>query len=316
MRQNFGSLLSATFSSYRQQWQTFSCGIAAGICVLFIAAALIAITIFPLFASLPPSTDLPSNAEFTLLSQQAQQGNPHAKVVLQDKMNQLAVMEKVYIRIIPLLMLFGLVAMVVIIWMEVYAYVAIGHPHFSVTQAFVHSLRFFFPMIGLRIWVGLRSFVWIPLAIAVGSLPFLIVMSARQASPVGILTIFVLSILATVILAITFYPRFFLAPVILIHEKKSILQSAQESNKRSRGHWGKIVGNTIVIVLILNIGAWIVNSVFSFISPLAVLVASIPYHLISLTLLCIFFFHLTRTISEHQQKKAKTTAKKILNSKH
>ncbi len=72
----------------------------------------------------------------------------------------------------------------------------------------------FFPLLGVWIWIFLRSFLWIPI---LGIIP-----------------------------AIIWGPRFYLAPVLLVQEKMGILQSARESYSRTKGYWGKIVGNSIV----------------------------------------------------------------------
>lgn len=77
-------------------------------------------------------------------------------------------------------------------------------------------------MIGLQIWVFLRSFAWVPF--------------------IGI------------VFAIVLGPRFVLSQVILLQEKMSVLQSASESYQRTGGYWGKIVGNEIVAAILGGIG--------------------------------------------------------------
>ena len=73
-------------------------------------------------------------------------------------------------------------------------------------------------MIGLQIWIFLRSFAWIPI--------------------LGVL------------LAIVLGPRFILAPVILIKEKKGVFASASASFERTKGYWGKIFGNMFVVAIV------------------------------------------------------------------
>jgi hypothetical protein len=76
-------------------------------------------------------------------------------------------------------------------------------------------------MLGLNLWLFVRSFVWIPI--------------------LGI------------IVAIIIGPRLSLAPVILVTEKKGVFESASLSYQRTRGWWDKIVGNTIVVCLVVGI---------------------------------------------------------------
>gem|GEM_PF-475025 len=98
--------------------------------------------------------------------------------------------------------------------------------------------KLFLPLLGLHVWIFLRSFIWIPI---IGLIP-----------------------------AIILCPRFVLAPVILIQEKKGIMQSVTESYKRTTGYWGKIAGNIIVMALCafaLGIVVGIISGLLGNISP-------------------------------------------------
>ena len=97
----------------------------------------------------------------------------------------------------------------------------------SVQDVLRRTFENLFPLLGLSVWVFLRSFIWIPL--------------------VGI------------IIAIIIGPRFVLSNVILIKEKRGITESVRESYKRTEGFWGKIVGNMIVASVI----GWVVLFVTS-----------------------------------------------------
>lgn len=81
------------------------------------------------------------------------------------------------------------------------------------------AVKSFFPLLGLMIWIFIRTFAWIPF--------------------VGIVTAIILG------------PRFALAPVIMLQEKKGIMDSASSSYARTMGYWGKIFGNTFVAGLCL-----------------------------------------------------------------
>lgn len=85
------------------------------------------------------------------------------------------------------------------------------------------------PLIGMWLWIAIRSFVWIP---------FL-----------------------GVILAIILAPRFLLTPLYLLEGKKGVLQSATLSYRATKGYWGKIVGNMIVAVVCSGILAAIVSGI-------------------------------------------------------
>jgi hypothetical protein len=67
------------------------------------------------------------------------------------------------------------------------------------------------------VWAFLRSFLWIPF--------------------IGLVPAFIL------------YPRFRFAPIILMNEHKGVMKSVSMSFARSRGYWGKIIGNGMVIGL-------------------------------------------------------------------
>jgi len=98
--------------------------------------------------------------------------------------------------------------------------------------------KLFFPLLGLWIWMFLRSFVWIPF---LGLIPALIL-----------------------------GPRFMAAPIILVKEKKGIMESVSLSLARTKGYWGKIVGNAIVValcVILTGIVAGIVIGIIGFIIP-------------------------------------------------
>lgn len=99
------------------------------------------------------------------------------------------------------------------------------------------AAKSFIPLLGLMIWIFIRTFAWIPF--------------------IGAITAIVLG------------PRFALAPVIMLQEKKSIMDSASSSYARSRGYWGKIIGNTIVaaicmipVVIVVSMVAGLAGFIF------------------------------------------------------
>jgi hypothetical protein len=101
----------------------------------------------------------------------------------------------------------------------------------SVQATFQRLIAFAVPLLGLSVWLFIRSFVWIPLA--------------------------------GIVIAIILAPRFILAPIILMHEGKGVMASASESYARTRGMWGKIVGNTFVASFCAWMAAMVVTIVLS-----------------------------------------------------
>ncbi len=89
------------------------------------------------------------------------------------------------------------------------------------------------PLIGLWIWLLLRSFIWIPF------LGFII--------------------------AIIVGPRLFLSPLYLLEQGKGITESARLSYKATQGQWGKIVGNALLVGIVTMVCASIVSRIAIFI---------------------------------------------------
>ncbi len=125
----------------------------------------------------------------------------------------------------------------------------------------------FFPLLGVLMWTFLRSFLWIPI---LGIIP-----------------------------AIIFGPRFYLAPVLLVQEKMGVLQSARESYSRTKGYWGKIVGNAIVAMLCVVLASIVLSiavGILAIMLPLfASWVSSIVGYMFS-AFLMIFMVKLSVTI--------------------
>lgn len=125
-----------------------------------------------------------------------------------------------------------------------FTYVAIGLLSFlSMTYYFVLALEsdrrldwghvadrvpaLLFRLIGLYIWILLRSFAWVPF--------------------IGFIT------------SIYYIPRFALSGVILASENKGIIESARESLKRSHGFWWKIFSNALLMGLIIACAVYVLS---------------------------------------------------------
>jgi hypothetical protein len=119
-------------------------------------------------------------------------------------------------------------------------------------QVLKESFRRFFPFLGLSILVFLRSFGWVALL----AVPLFI-----MARPVAVGDTFSMgnpmmavwasvAIAAGTILSIIFMPRLILAPVLWLVENLGVSAAIQRSIAVSRGYWGKIFGNFLVLNLV------------------------------------------------------------------
>lgn len=97
----------------------------------------------------------------------------------------------------------------------------------DVGLAFNKTIGNVLPILGLWIWIFIRTFVWIP----------------------------VLGIILGIILG----PRFIIAPLHLLEGKKSIFDSASMSYEETKGKWGKIFGNMFVAGIIVWIAVMVLG---------------------------------------------------------
>jgi hypothetical protein len=93
------------------------------------------------------------------------------------------------------------------------------------------------PMIGLAMWVMLRSFLWIPI---IGIIP-----------------------------AIFLLPRFVASIVYLVRDSKGVLESARLSYGATAGYWGKIWGNWIAAGLLMLFTAIVANIVIAIVAVMS-----------------------------------------------
>ncbi len=144
---------------------------------------------------------------------------------------------------LPMFSVFLLVMMVItIIATTFYTVLAIeGSQDFMVTLRRVPAL--ILPMLGVWIWSFIRSFAWIPI--------------------IG------------VIFAIVLGPRLVMSSVILIKEQKGVFESVSLSYSRSRGYWGKIVGNCIVGSLAVMLAVFVLSILVELVGTVSVTGAAI-----------------------------------------
>jgi len=123
-----------------------------------------------------------------------------------------------------------------------YLVVATGR-HMNTAEALRQTLGKIVSLIGLSIWIGVRSFVWVPF--------------------IG------------VVFGIMLMPRFVPAPVLLLRDGKSIFESASMSYARTSGYWGKILGNTIVAMLCGFVVFVAISMVLRVVSPVSLLLTGV-----------------------------------------
>ncbi|MDB4977956.1 MAG: hypothetical protein JWM56_142 [Candidatus Peribacteria bacterium] len=181
------------------------------------------------------------------------------------------------VREMPIFMALILLAVLVGVFMTklvqaTYLLVASGAAG-PMTGIWLQAMRYILPLIGVGIWSFLRSYIWVPLLSIIPGLfypPFLLILF--------------LAVPAVIILALIFYPRFWLAQAYLIQDKVGIRQSVQLSYERSRGYWGKIFGNIFVWNLVIGISLWIVQIIIGLLMVIFVSATGNAYPLFSVLL--------------------------------
>lgn len=151
--------------------------------------------------------------------------------------------------------IFFLILLVIAMVSTTYYYVIAIKKEKNVNKALMHALEVVIPLIGVNIWSFVRSYVWIPVLTLI--LGFSLLYTDMS---VGTLVI-VASMVAMLVLSLVYYPRFILAPVIYIQERKDIADSVTASYKRTKGHWGKVIGNVIISGIIACIIAFVIGVV-------------------------------------------------------
>lgn len=137
------------------------------------------------------------------------------------------------------------------------------------------TLTYALPLLGVWIWSLLRSFIWIPLF---GIIP-----------------------------AIILGPRFALAPVLLVRDGKGVFESVALSYTASRGYWGKIVGNMLVVAILQGIISFVVSmllGMFLFFTPGSALIVSLVLDQGLGIFTSIFAVNMAITILMHPRVKA------------
>ncbi len=120
------------------------------------------------------------------------------------------------------------------------------------------------PLFLLSLWIMIRSFIWIPL--------------------LGI------------ILAIILGPRFVCAPVLLVRDRKGVLESASMSYAKTSGYWGKIFGNTFVAAVCAMIAVMVLGMVVGILGMRVSGILMPMVNMLSTAFITIFVVRLSSTV--------------------
>jgi hypothetical protein len=112
------------------------------------------------------------------------------------------------------------------------------------------------PLAYSGVWMFLRSWTWVPLLI----MPFAIGLVGGH--PYAVIGMLVMGFLAIVACALAFTPRVSLAPVIVLAERVSPLQSVRLSEQRTRGYWVKVFCDVLLLGVILGVLSFGMQSLF------------------------------------------------------
>jgi len=133
----------------------------------------------------------------------------------------------------------------------------------SVGAAVNKTIATVLPVLGLWIWLVIRTFVWIPF--------------------IGIITGIILG------------PRFIVAPINLLEGGKGVFESATISYSQTAGMWAKIFGNMLAIGLLLWIVFMVLGMALSMASTAGNWIMAVVTQLGS-AFMIVFGVHLARTV--------------------
>lgn len=154
-------------------------------------------------------------------------------------------MAGVFTSMLPGIGLAVIVSLIITLVSSGYYMVIAIEGHQSAGPAFGRALSLALPLLGVWLWAFIRSFAWIPI---IGFIPALIL-----------------------------GPRLLFSSVILVNEKKGVMESVKLSLGRSKGYWLKIVGNFIVMAICIMLVSMVAGFGLAFVgaaSPIANVVLS------------------------------------------
>lgn len=158
-----------------------------------------------------------------------QQMEALAKQMAEQSMQGVGMMGSMITSMLPAIGLTLLISLAIMALAKSYFLVVAVKGMSDPATALQATIASILPLIGLWIWLAIRTFIWVPF--------------------IGI------------IIAIILGPRFILAPLYLLEHHKGSMESARMSYAKTRGWWGKIFGNMIVIGLVVMICAAVVGKI-------------------------------------------------------
>ncbi len=151
---------------------------------------------------------------------------------------------------ITLLVLLALAGLYMAIATKTYLYLLALGERGSFASLFGRALGLVPGMVGVAIWMFIRSFVWIPV---------LLTLLAAMLPP---LVLFIpLAVLAIFALALVFVPRLVFATMLYIRDRNGVMRSVEMSYESTRNYWGKIVGNGLLWLVCFAVTAKLVGVV-------------------------------------------------------
>ncbi len=180
-----------------------------------------------------------------------------------------AAMQGMMKSVVPSLGLFAILSM--LISFLAYAYYAIVAVEGKDLNASIgRAQKVILPLAGVSIWSFLRSFAWIPV---IGFIP-----------------------------AIILGPRFIAAPLIFLTEGKGVMQSVSDSYSRTKGYWGKIIGNLIVAGILMVVVSAVLSVIFGAIlmstSSVMMFVSQVISQLL-MAVMVVFIIRLSQTVLQN-----------------
>jgi hypothetical protein len=267
------SMLSEFFSILGRSWSTFRAALRYLIVMALVLSVFYVLGVSTLSQSLEYDAETIVRSfgidqkRFTELSQKMEEGDQEATLELMQEVNAVAeryehmtpeeqeayVEEQVILafeKLAPRYFLYGFMVLLLAIAGMTYSLLTYIQDHGHVLDIFRHSIALFLPMVGLSIWVWLRSFAWVSI---VGLFPGL-----ELFLPLGI----AISAVALLILM----PLLLISPVLLVQEG-SIHKAVSTSLQRSKGHWAKLALYTVLTLLLVCVVHAVVGMGLSILEP-------------------------------------------------
>jgi len=126
------------------------------------------------------------------------------------------------------------------------------------------------PLFLLSLWIFVRTFMWIPF--------------------IGIITGIILG------------PRFILSPVLLVRDRKGVIESAKLSYAKTSGFWGKILGNVIVAAILALVAQMVAGFILGLLGMRLAGILLPVVQMLASAFLLIFMVKLALTVEQNPQK--------------